>query len=386
MKKKKVLIMTSGLTHGGVNRALLNFLEVMSNSEYDFEVFSLYSYGPFLNLFGDYKLLTVFDVCHHLRFLLRIVSKNTRSAVIVRRIIDFTLKVLSHSVRNRITRLLAKSLSAIKPDVVVSFQEGYTTEICSRVEAKNRIAWIHCDYTRYQEKEKRDEHAIFLQFTSIVCVSQFTAKVFKNCFPSVSERVFAIHNIMNAERLNSLGSETIAKPLANNSFNIVSVGRLDPVKRFSFIPEISRKLKDTGVDFKWYIIGDGGSEKELVLKNIKDNSVENEVIMLGEMDNPYPYIKNASLVVCLSSSEACPNVINEAKILHTPIVTTDFPSVSEYITDGQEGCITPIDGVDGVIERLYSDRYQLDAIKSNINRFSYENESIIYSICELFDK
>ena len=43
------------------------------------------------------------------------------------------------------------------------------------------------------------------------------------------------------------------------------------------------------------------------------------------------------MVVSTSVSEACPNVINEAKILHTPIVATNFGSVYEFIEDGVNG-------------------------------------------------
>ena len=382
---KKMLIMTSGLTHGGVNRSLLNFLEVMSQREYLFEVFSLYSYGPYLRLFNDYNLLTVFDLLRFPQWIRRLASKETKSSEIVRRIIDFALKVLSHLFHDKTAKAIAKSLSKLEADVVISFQEGYTTEIISLVEAEKLIAWVHCDYSRYKEGAKKDESAIYDRYSRIVCVSEYTASVFRTIVPAVKDRVVAIHNIMDSDGIKALSVAEMKQKYQSDVFNIVSIGRLDPVKRFSFIPSIAKQLKNNGVVFQWYIIGDGGAEKETVLNGIHENSVEDVVTLLGELDNPYPYILNASALVCLSSSEACPNVINEAKILHTPIISTDFPSVTEYVTNGEYGLVADIDGIHTAIEKLFFEHSQYEMLKAAINSFEYDNAAIVDEIEKLLD-
>ena len=56
------------------------------------------------------------------------------------------------------------------------------------------------------------------------------------------------------------------------------------------------------------------------MQAISDHSVENEVICLGNKTNPYPYFKVADLLVSTSSSEACPMIFNEAKILNLPVM------------------------------------------------------------------
>ncbi|PWJ70851.1 glycosyltransferase involved in cell wall biosynthesis [Ruminococcaceae bacterium R-25] len=382
---KNVLIMTSGLTHGGVNRSLLNFLEVMSQREYNFEVFSLYTYGPYLKLFKNYNLLTVYDSVWFPKWVKRIVSKDTKCSASVRRITDFVLRVLSHLFHERTAKSIAKSLSKFEADVVISFQEGYTTEIVSFVEANKLIAWVHCDYSRYINGAKKDESNIYERYSNIVCVSEYTASVFRSIVPAVGNRVVAIHNIMDSDGIKALSLDKMKLTYQNNILNLVSVGRLDPVKRFSYIPSIAKKLKDNDVDFKWYIIGDGGAEKDIVVNRIKENSVEDYVVLLGELDNPYPYIRNASALVCLSSSEACPNVINEAKILHTPIVTTDFPSVSEYVSNNDYGFVAAIEDIHSTINNLLSDDSKYRRIKEVCNAFEYDNTSIVSKIVDLID-
>ena len=163
---------------------------------------------------------------------------------------------------------------------------------------------------------------------------------------------------------------------------IVSVGRLDPVKRFNHIALIAAQLNKRGLQFRWYIIGDG-AERNAIDKSIKDNHVENVVIMLGAKTNPHHYIRHADLYVCLSESEACPRVVNEAKILGTPTISTVFPTIYEYIEDGKTGMITPLSGVPDAIMRLFTDSSLYQQIKTNISQFEFDNTELLEQIQEI---
>jgi len=101
---------------------------------------------------------------------------------------------------------------------------------------------------------------------------------------------------------------------------------------------------------------------------------------LGEKDNPYPYIKQSKLLVCTSVSEACPLVINEARILHVPVVTTDFGSAPEFINSGFDGMIASLDNLKNAIEEMIKNRAFYQQIQSNISSFRYSNERIIDEI------
>jgi glycosyltransferase involved in cell wall biosynthesis len=51
-----------------------------------------------------------------------------------------------------------------------------------------------------------------------------------------------------------------------------------------------------------------------------------QVIVCPFRTNPYPLIANARLLVLSSDREGLPNVLIEALICHTPVVSTDCPS------------------------------------------------------------
>ncbi len=117
---------------------------------------------------------------------------------------------------------------------------------------------------------------------------------------------------------------------------------------------------------------------------IRANNLEDVVIRLGEKANPYPYMARSDLYVCLSSSEACPMVFNEAKILKLPMVTTDFGSAFEFITNGVDGIITPIDIMPNVLSRLMKDKKEMLKLKCNISNYGYDNASIQNKLNEIF--
>ena len=109
------------------------------------------------------------------------------------------------------------------------------------------------------------------------------------------------------------------------------------------------------------------------------------VFYVGEKDNPYPFIEKADLLVNTSLSEACPYVINEAKVLHTPVICTDFGSSKEFIQDGVNGFIRPIESIsDAIIEFITNIELQIK-IKNNLNHFEYNNSSILEQIYRIID-
>ena len=90
-------------------------------------------------------------------------------------------------------------------------------------------------------------------------MSEYTKDIFTSLIPSVKNKTLAIHNFIPSNRIIELSKNDIDLPTDDSVFIIVSIGRLDPVKRFNLIPSISRNLVNRGCVFQWFIIG-GGSE------------------------------------------------------------------------------------------------------------------------------
>ena len=106
---------------------------------------------------------------------------------------------------------------------------------------------------------------------------------------------------------------------------------------------------------------------------------------IGARKNPYVYMKSCNLYVCLSVSEACPFVINEASILHLPIVCTDFPSAHEFIKPGFNGVICSFESLADNISSLIFNKKKYGELCENVKSYTYNNELIKKKLKNLFE-
>ena len=379
---KRILIVTPSLRHGGTNRSLWNFLNTKANKSYLVDILAMEHYGPYQEKFKQYTLLPENQLLSSL-----FTPKNATGLKKVRKIFYKALfKIVLGGNRQRLLYTVARHIDSNKYDAVVAFQEGLATEFVSYLSVKKRIAWVRCDYSNYLRLANRtNEAALYNRFDHIVCVSQYTASVFESFYPHLRERIRSIYNIIDASGIVKSSRTNIRDDLFSaDHFTLVSVGRMDAVKRFASIPHIAQQLKEKGCDFRWYIIGAGGTEEQRVRHAIKECDVIDKVILLGSRDNPYPYIAAADVLVCPSSTEACPNVVNEAKILHIPVVAADFASASEYIKHNANGVIVPLENMANTIYLLYSDISYFETLKNGISSFIYDNNKISRELDLLF--
>lgn len=134
---------------------------------------------------------------------------------------------------------------------------------------------------------------------------------------------------------------------------ICSVGRLSSEKGFDLAARAAAVLKRKGINFFWCIVGEGNERKKLQ-EIIKNNGLESNFVLLGVRDNPYPYIKNADVIVQPSRFEGKSMVLDEAKILAKPIVATAYTTVRDQLND-KEGIVigmTPEEIAEGVQKML----------------------------------
>ena len=67
---------------------------------------------------------------------------------------------------------------------------------------------------------------------------------------------------------------------------------------------------------------------------IAQYGLEKHVIVAGFRNNPYPWIKHADLLVLCSDHEGMPNVLVEALVCGTPVISSDCPSGPREVLTG----------------------------------------------------
>lgn len=372
---KRILFVIPEYSHGGTNKSLENLLLFLNKEMYDISIFCLYEDG------GDYYKKVFAPYILRKSKLYYWLHDN----VYTRKIIGFYNKVTK---RENFTLLYKREVRHLEKkhnfDIVIAYQEGTATEFVSYFKNKNKIAWIHFDYAMLEGIVNLKERKVYYdRFKHIVCVSKAALESMLKVHPEYKDRSTYIYNTLNSASMIEASLKSMQVPFDSTCFNIISIGRLVSIKQFQEIPKIVCNIKkQTSRHFCWYIIGSGNSE-EWIRSEIEKYNVQDKVVLLGPKDNPYPFIRQANLLVCTSVAESFSYVIAEAKILHTPIVSNNFP-VAYEVLDNSCGFISSIDDMPELLNKIINDDDKIySKVKESISTYEYENEDImkkVYSI------
>lgn len=383
--KKRVLIVVPSFSIGGIIVSLQSLLSVIDTNKYEIDIFALARQGVYLDKLSNCSILPENFWLSH-----RYYGKN-RLKRIGNRILRLCCSVFSRlglSIEPFMCKIADKYINFSLYDTIINYSESIANIVCY-YPAKKRIAWVHCDYERYLTIVKRNEEKVYEYYDTVVCVSEFAKSKFCDCLPQMAAKTVAIHNVINADEIRSKAQGPIDDPkFVTDGFTMVSAGRLDPVKQFHLIPKLAADIKKkTDKKFIWYIIGGNrGFESYVdgIRKDIVDLGVSEEVVMLGEKNNVYPYMAKADLYVSTSLSESFPLVINEAKALGIPVVSNNFGSATESVLEGVDGFVVSLN--DGAmrdrIVAILSGQLELQT-RNNDEVVKSRNQQIINRIGEL---
>lgn len=384
--KKRILFVIPSFEIGGTTVSVKNLILLLDKCKYEVEVLPMADTGKLRYLYDDIKQIPT-------SFLLRTLTveswRNQKS--VLGKFIGGLIRFMAHIgwIKCLLLKLSARLVvDHHRYDTLVACQEGICTHFVSQIKGKNKVAWVRCDYSRYVKEIGRDESEIYNSFKNIVCVSDLTRQKFCQVYPHFADKCIAINNPQSAEFIELQSKINDEDPcfIKDSVFTILSIGRYDPIKRFDRIPEIASTLISKGLKFRWYIIGGGSSNVELAVREaIKKECVEDVVIQLGIKTNPHYYIKNVNLLVSLSLSEACPRVINEAKILGTPVVCANFDTAFEYILNNENGLIGSIDEIGSLISQVMQDSNMYQYFIDNIATFSFDNDDLLKKLYAILD-
>ncbi len=375
---KRLLFVMPSFSIGGTTVSTLNLISLLDKSKYGVTVMPLLNRGILKEQYQDVPQLRPSLIFESLS-----VASWRQMPGFAKRLFAIMVRFSAKNSRKLKTWLLRvgwkRSLGNKNFDTIVACQEGRATGLVVEAPIADKVAWVRCDYARIAGQHPHDR-IIYRRFRSIVCVSEGTHSSFMKIFPEYAQKTVCIPNPQNIEIIRNQGNSQENEPrFITDKTTLVSIGRLDPVKRFNQIGPIAQRLKEQGLCFRWYIIGQG-RERNVIAKSIKDRGMEDCVVMLGAKTNPHYYIKQADLFICLSESEACPRVVNEAKILGTPTISTDFPTIHEFIEDGKTGIISPLSEIPDAIIRMFTERSLYQQIKTNISQFEFDNTELLAQI------
>ena len=262
-------------------------------------------------------------------------------------------------------------------DLAVSFIEGGSAYyVADHVKAKKKAGFIHIDYEQagYTRKLDRD---CYLQFDAMFPIAEEIKGRFLQIYPECADRTYVFHNMINRDAI-------LEKASADGGFSddyqgtrILTVGRLTKQKAYPVAIEAMRLLKDSGCNARWYVLGEG-EERHALEKIIAEDGLEKDFILMGAVENPFPYYKQTDLYVHATGYEGKSIAVQEAQVLGCAIVASDCTGNREQIIDGTDGVLCELSpqAVSDAVLMLLRDTGLRDRLRHGAacKRITYEED------------
>lgn len=232
--------------------------------------------------------------------------------------------------------------SDLKDAVVINFSDTLTTLLFSFVlKPQNLISWIHCNpralmlsktYPLYWKLLKKCKKIVFL--------SESQKQLFYNLKPSQNlsiSKSIVCTNFLDISRITKLSNaSTPSKPVSKFFFtasriDLRSKDYLTLIKGYSMLPsEIKRQYK--------LVIAGTGPDVSKVEAMVNDWALQDHVVFLGNVSNPYTYMKRCEIYIHASITEGMPMSIVEALACGCTVVASDCEvGPAEILENGKYG-------------------------------------------------
>ena len=390
--KKKIIFVTQALWIGGIETALVNLINKLDYNKYDVTCLITQNYLDMAErltkncklVVADRQSLVTFTKPYKFKKLFNILEEP-QGATRFRRFIWHILNILFKALENHLySGYIKEQLKDESFDTAVIYSDRVAEIAVKAINAKKFLMFYHHGAMR---KEYHDRYG-YEKSEKIIAVSDNIAKELKTYRKKHANKIVVINNVIDIDSIIEKSKEPIEEGIfPSGCFNIVSCGRLSPVKGLNFAVEaIAKLVTECHTNINWYIVGGGPIEEE-IKEQIATYKMDNHIFMLGMKNNPYPYIKKCDLFIQPSLFEGYSLSIMESKILGTPILST-HTAAGNQIENGVDGflCETNEESVYKNILRLYKNRKELENCKQALMNCDFDNinQRIILQLEELF--
>ena len=367
---KKCLIVMGGMSIGGAQKSLINFLNYIK----DFMEIDLLLWNKSVmeyNIPDGINIITNFPTVKSVKAAIKIDGLFSKT---------FLLSVFA--------AIFYKKRWLCSPEIKkkYDFAIAYTTTgsikyfVIDKVNANKKFLWYHHGSYEQVGKIEMWDKEYFPKFDNLITVSNANKEMLSTHFPKLEKKILVIQNLLNEKEIIYLSKEPISDFDDFDGLKLTTVGRLSEEKGQLFAIEIAKELRDKNIIFKWIFVGDGDLRTQVEQKIVEYN-LSDFCILAGNKKNPYPYIKNCDIYIQPSFVEADPLTIYEAKVLEKNIIASNILAIEEALDFGKSGIVCEFDAEK--FAKLIIEHYNSLGNNRNIE-FASRNSIIENKIKKLF--
>lgn len=368
---KEILVVINTLGRAGAETALMELLRRLDSRQYHVSLYVLMNQGEMvhdlpshvtlLNSHYDDSSVLSREGQRHLRG--KILGAMLRHGSLIRNTPYLCRNLHAMQKRKRILpdKLLWRVLSDggrsddVSYDLAIAYLEGGSAYyVADHVKAARKAVFLHVDYIQAGYTRELDQDC-YLTYDRIFPVSAEVKEAFLKIYPECRGRTEVFPNMLDRGRVKARAELPGGFTDSFKGMRILTVGRLTGQKALDISMEAMKLLKDAGEPVRWYVLGEG-DQRAFLEETIRRLGLTEEFRLLGAVDNPYPYMKQADLYVHASRFEGKSIAIQEAQILGKAILVSDCSGNREQVTPGEDGlmcALTPEDIAGGIRELLH---------------------------------
>lgn len=356
----KLLFVIMHLHMGGAERSLVNLLCEIDYNNYEVDLLLIKKEGDLIKQLP--KEVNLLDTPYELK---AVYSNSIDGVRGVKYFFARGMSVVCSNIRkkihpcdvtairwNQFYRKLIPNLGR-KYDAAIAYLTGPSMYyVAHKVNANKKIVYYHNDYIASNALPNRPTDLPYFKiFDIVLTISEQCKRSLNEVFPDMEDKFIVIPNITSTRLIETRAEEFYPREYKDKQNILCSIGRLSEQKGFDIAIQAAALLKEKGIHFSWFVIGEGEERKKLQ-NLIANNNLEDYFILLGIRENPYPYLKNADVIVQSSRYEGKSMVLDEAKILDKSIVSTNYTTVKDQLSN-KEGLVVEM-SPEGVADGIQS--------------------------------
>lgn len=388
---KRIAIVLHGASVGGIETALVNMLNIIDLKKYSVVLISNFKGNPCLSKLPPEIKLIDLDQYEYKKVVCNYIKKF-RFLSVARMILLYLKSKFTKSYSKR-AELISKSFNISDElyDCAIAYKQDYGT-LCTalnQIKSSKKIMWLHGPI--WHEQNPDEQYLKWVSsFDKVFGVSQDVVDRLNATFPEVKSKSEVFLNIMDKKEIISksqLCTEEVRTELGEGAeLKLISVGRFCEAKNFENVPFMCKRIIELGIDVKWFLIGYGELEDE-IKDNIKKTDMDDHVIILGQKENPFPYISNCDVYIQPSRIEGRSISVVEAQILAKPVIITEYPTAHAQLRDGFDGIIVPMETMECAekIAEVLKNKKVLEELSENTKKVDYCSYSEINKLYDALE-
>ncbi|MEN9555866.1 MAG: N-acetylgalactosamine-N, N-diacetylbacillosaminyl-diphospho-undecaprenol [Planctomycetota bacterium] len=224
---------------------------------------------------------------------------------------------------------------------------------------------------RFQWFKRRLLHRLYNRSTRVLAVSEGARNAAIRFYGIAPERIVTQYNGIDTVQLQQQSMQAVSDQWwtmetgSRPVFRIVGAGRLNREKGWHLLIEAVSRLvqEDPQTDYRLAVLGEGGHRKELQ-RQIDQSGLHDVVHLPGFQTNAAAWYRSASVFVLPSLVEGMPNVLLEAMVCGTPVISSDCESgPAEILEGGRWGALCRVNDAGALQMAIREVRQQAEAAK-----------------------